>query len=96
MCPLVPHHDLRGASDTVATKPTSGGQRNLFLTLDALLPQKVLTHMSTHAHAWHCCKSLLSGAPLARLAAPLEEWMDRTQCSMWVAASRARGPLSAG
>ena len=40
--------------------------------------------------------SLLSGAPLARLAAPLDEWMDRTQCSMWVAASRATGPLSAG
>ena len=46
--------NLRGASDTIATKPTSGGQRNLFLTLHTFLPQKK------------------------------------------VAASRARGPLSAG
>ena len=52
MCLLAAHHDLGGASDTIATKPTSGGQRNLFLTLDTLLSQKVLTHMCTHAHAW--------------------------------------------
>ena len=47
MCPLVAHHNLRGAGDTIATKPTSGGQRNLFLTPDTLLSQKVLTHMCT-------------------------------------------------
>ena len=35
-------------------------------------------------------------ASVARLAALLGEQMDRTQCSMWVAAPRTRGPLSAG
>ena len=60
MCPLVTHHDLGGASDTIATKPTSGGQRNVFLTLDTLLSQKVLTRMCTHAHAWHCCLANLA------------------------------------
>ena len=58
MCLLVTHQNLRRANDTIATKPTSGGQRNLFLTIDTLFMWKVLTHMCTPRAA---CGSLSGG-----------------------------------
>ena len=60
------------------------------------LPHDHQTLVVTRVHASPTLIVEWGTTSVARLAAPLVEYMDRTQCSMWVAAARAKGPLSAG
>ena len=60
------------------------------------LPHGHQTRVVTLLHASPTLIAEWGTASVARLAALRGEKMDRTQCSMWVAASCARGPLSAG